>query len=132
MLLPFAVLGFAPAAIYAYLTFVSLHAVFIHANFAPRAGWLERLLVMPHFHHWHHAALPRTLHNFSNLAPWTDVLFGTYHCPPRQDHVLGMPGFPVKSYLGWILRPHLDERRCAKSSQFHGGTSRSAARELER
>jgi lathosterol oxidase len=49
VLLPLAILGFAPSAIYAYLTFVSLHAVFIHANFAPRAGWLERVLVMPHF-----------------------------------------------------------------------------------
>jgi hypothetical protein len=35
-------------------------------------------------------------------------VFGTYHCPPRQDHVLGMPGFPVKSYVRWILRPHRD------------------------
>ena len=43
------------------------------------------------------------------LAPWTDVLFGTYHCPPHQHHVLGMPGFPKKSYVGWIARPHRDD-----------------------
>ena len=29
---PLYVLGFAPAAVYAYLVFVSFHAVFIHAN----------------------------------------------------------------------------------------------------
>ena len=47
----------------------------------------------------------RTRHNFSNLAPWTDVVFGTYHCPRQQKHELGLPGRPVRSYLGWILRP---------------------------
>ena len=32
--------------------------------------------------------------------------FGTYHCPSRQHHDLGLPGHPKKSYLGWLLRPH--------------------------
>jgi hypothetical protein len=54
-----------------------------------RIGRLRVLLGAPELHH---SAVPRTLHNFSNLAPWTDVLFGTYHCPPRQDHVLGVSG----------------------------------------
>ena len=36
------------------------------------------------------------------------MLFGTYHCPPHQRHDLGIPGYPVKSYVSWILRPHRD------------------------
>src|SRR5690606_34985626 len=35
VLLPLVVLGFDALAVYAYLAFVSFHAVFIHANFAP-------------------------------------------------------------------------------------------------
>jgi len=90
------------------VVFRGVWAAFIHSNVRLPVGPLRLLLGAPELHHWHHAALPRTLHNFSNLAPWTDLLFGTYHCPPHQHHVLGMPGFPVKSYAGWILRPHRD------------------------
>jgi sterol desaturase/sphingolipid hydroxylase (fatty acid hydroxylase superfamily) len=91
VLLPLAVLGFAPSAIYAYLTFVSLHAVFIHANFAPRAGWLERVLVMPHFHHWHHAdELAAVNRNYAVHLPWIDRLFGTAYEPARWPSGYGL------------------------------------------
>jgi sterol desaturase/sphingolipid hydroxylase (fatty acid hydroxylase superfamily) len=53
---PLYVLGFANAPVFAYLTFVSFHAVFIHANVRFNFGWLEKVLVTPRFHHWHHAA----------------------------------------------------------------------------
>ncbi len=51
VLLPLVVMGFDSRAVLAYLVLVSFHAVFIHANFAPRARWLERWLAMPRFHH---------------------------------------------------------------------------------
>ena len=47
VLLPLIVLGFDSRAVYAYLALVSFHAVFIHANFAPRAAWLERWIALP-------------------------------------------------------------------------------------
>ena len=90
------------------VTFRGVWAAFIHSNVRLPLGPLRVLVGAPELHHWHHAALPRTAHNFSNLAPWTDIVFGTYHCPRGQRHVLGMPGFPVKSYLGWLVRPHRD------------------------
>ena len=91
VLLPLAVIGFAPPAIYAYLTFVSLHAVFIHANFRPRAGWLERVLVMPHFHHWHHAAEPEAVNrNYAVHLPWLDRLFGSAYVPARWPSSYGL------------------------------------------
>ena len=91
VLLPLAVLGFAPSAIYAYLTFVSLHAVFIHANFRPRLPWLERVLVMPHFHHWHHAAEPEAVdRNYAVHLPWLDRLFGTAYVPARWPRAYGL------------------------------------------
>lgn len=109
VLVPLAVLGFAPGAIYAYLTFVSLHAVFIHANFAPRVRWLERLLVMPHFHHWHHAAAPEAVNrNYAVHLPWLDRLFGTAHVPPEWPGRYGLVDEAVPegvlAQLAWPFR----------------------------
>ncbi len=109
VLLPLAVAGFAPAAIYAYLTFVSLHAVFIHANFAPRVAWLERALVMPHFHHWHHAAEPEAVNrNYAVHLPWLDRVFGTAYEPLRWPTRYGLVGEEapagVLAQLAWPFR----------------------------
>jgi lathosterol oxidase len=82
VLVPVAILGFAQGAVYAYLVFVSVHAVFIHANFALPAGWLEHVLVMPRFHHWHHAAAAEAVNrNYAVHLPWLDRLFGTLCFP---------------------------------------------------
>jgi lathosterol oxidase len=113
VLLPLAVIGFAPPAIYAYLTFVSLHAVFIHANFAPRAGWLERVLVMPHFHHWHHAAEPEAVNrNYAVHLPWLDRVFGTAYEPARWPSTYGLAGevapAGVLAQLAWPFRREAD------------------------
>ena len=45
VLVPLQLAGFAEPALYAYLVFVSFHAVFIHANVRFSFGALERLLV---------------------------------------------------------------------------------------
>ncbi|WP_296716748.1 sterol desaturase family protein [Erythrobacter sp.] len=82
VLLPLVMLGFDPVAVYAYLALVSFHAVFIHANFAPRVRWLERWVAMPRFHHWHHGAEPEARDvNFAVHLPMIDRWFGTYHMP---------------------------------------------------
>lgn len=82
VLLPLVVLGFDQVAIYAYLALVSFQAVFIHANFAPRARWLERWVAMPRFHHWHHGAEAEARDvNFAVHLPMIDRWFGTYHMP---------------------------------------------------
>ncbi len=109
VLLPIAVLGFAPAAVYAYLTFVSLHAVFIHANFRPRAGVLERWLVMPHFHHWHHAAEPEAVNrNYAVHLPWLDRLLGTAYEPAGWPRAYGLTDGRapegVVAQLAWPFR----------------------------
>ena len=83
VLLPLVVIGFDERAVLAYLAFVSIHAVFIHANFAPRSRWLERWLVLPRFHHWHHAREVRDV-NFAVHLPLLDQLFGTHHLPEGE------------------------------------------------
>jgi len=107
---PLYVLGFAPAAVYAYLLFVSFHAVFIHANVRVRAPWLEWLVVTPRFHHWHHAAHPEAVdRNFAVHLPVLDRLFGTAHFPAgRWPEAYGIAGHPVPggywSQLAWPFR----------------------------
>lgn len=85
VLLPLVVLGFDERAVYAYLALVSFHAVFIHANFAPRAAWLERWIAMPRFHHWHHAIEEEALdRNFAVHLPMIDRMFGTHYLPADE------------------------------------------------
>lgn len=102
VLLPLIVLGFDERAVLAYLGFVSFHAVFIHANFAPRWSWLERWLVLPRFHHWHHAIEPEARDkNFAVHLPWLDRLFGTQHLPEgRWPSGYGVAG--VNAPEGWL------------------------------
>lgn len=102
VLLPLIILGFDERAVLAYLGFVSFHAVFIHANFAPRWPWLERWLVLPRFHHWHHAIEPEARDkNFAVHLPWLDRLFGTQHLPEdRWPSGYGVTG--VSAPEGWL------------------------------
>ncbi|HTJ42768.1 MAG TPA: sterol desaturase family protein [Kofleriaceae bacterium] len=121
MNLPALALGVSTQGIAWLIVFRGVWATFIHSNVRLPIGPLRVLVGAPELHHWHHAAVEKTEHNFSNLAPWTDVLFGTYYCPMHQRHVLGMPGQPVRSYLGWITSPW----RAGTSSR---GSSPSSAR----
>lgn len=108
VLLPLVVLGFDTSAVLAYLVLVSFHAVFIHANFAPRAGWLEKWIAMPRYHHWHHAVEPVD-RNFAVHLPVIDRWFGTHHMPddawPRS-YGIAEPAPPEGYFrqLAWPLR----------------------------
>jgi lathosterol oxidase len=108
---PLYVLGFAPGAVYAYLVFVSFHAVFIHANVRFEGGWLRHVVVLPRFHHWHHAVEPVD-RNFAVHLPWIDRLFGTHHDPPgRWPEAYGLPGAPVPdTWLAQLAKPFRRER----------------------
>ncbi len=113
-LLPIVLIGFSRPAVYAYLVFVSFHAVFIHANVRFRGGWLERVLVLPRFHHWHHSAEREAIDkNFAVHLPWIDRLFGTYHMPAdRWPKEYGIQGDPVPDgYLAQLAEPFRPEKR---------------------
>lgn len=110
VLLPLVVLGFDTRAVYAYLALVSVHAVFIHANFAPRLPWLERWVAMPRYHHWHHAIEQEAVdRNFAVHLPMIDRWFGTHYLPddawPKGYGVSGVRA--PEGYLrqfAWPLR----------------------------
>ena len=99
VLVPVLLLGFAQPAVYAYLVFVSFHAVFLHANLRFRFRALERVLATPRLHHWHHALAPAD-RNFAVHLPALDALFGTLHLPgDAWPEGYGLPGHPVPE--GW-------------------------------
>jgi sterol desaturase/sphingolipid hydroxylase (fatty acid hydroxylase superfamily) len=108
MNLPAILFGVGLGGIAGLIVFRGLWAAFIHSNVRLPLGPLRVLVGAPELHHWHHRSTDRTVHNFANLAPWTDLLFGTYHCPPDQTIEVGLPERPRRSYLGWILGPHRD------------------------
>jgi sterol desaturase/sphingolipid hydroxylase (fatty acid hydroxylase superfamily) len=108
MNLPAFVLGFGLAPLAGLILFRGMWATFIHSNIRLPLPGLRVLVGAPELHHYHHLVTDETRHNFSNLAPWTDLLFGTYHCPANQDFEVGLPGQPQQGYLGWILRPGWD------------------------
>jgi lathosterol oxidase len=82
MFLPLFVFGFAPAAVQAYVVFVALHAVLLHANVRFRFGALEHVIATPRYHQFHHASDGESLDkNFAVHLPWLDHLFGTIYLP---------------------------------------------------
>lgn len=108
VLLPLVMLGFDDLAVFAYLGFVSVHAVFIHANFAPRSEWIERILVMPRFHHWHHAREAEAVDtNFAVHLPLLDRLFATFYLPrDRWPQTYGIEGVEAPDgYLKQLVWP---------------------------
>jgi len=102
---PLYVLGFSTGPVYAYLVFVSFHAIFVHANVRFRFGILERIVGTPKFHHWHHAAAPID-RNFAIHLPLIDRVFGTYWMPEHFPAAYGIDGGPVpRRYLAQLVWP---------------------------
>ena len=85
VLLPLVVLGFAPAAVNAYVILVGIQAVLAHANLRLDFGWLEYVLVTPRYHHWHHARAEDYVDaNYAIHLPLVDMLMGTFRRPPPR------------------------------------------------
>lgn len=104
--LPAMLLGLQVSTLSALIVFRSVWAVVVHANVRLPLGPLRWVLGAPELHHWHHAAVAPTRHNFANLAPWVDLLFGTHHLPaPDARYPLGLTEPGARGYLGWLLHP---------------------------
>lgn len=82
VLVPLILLGFDQGPLLAYVTFAAIHAVFIHANFRGRLGWLEPFVVTPRLHHLHHASDADAIDkNFAIHLPIIDRIMGTAFAP---------------------------------------------------
>jgi sterol desaturase/sphingolipid hydroxylase (fatty acid hydroxylase superfamily) len=106
--LPAFALGFPVAALAGLAAFRGLWAIFVHSNVRLPLGPLRVLFGAPELHHFHHARVGRTRHNFANVAPWIDLLFGTHHLPSlsgEETYALGLDGPWPKSYVAQLLWP---------------------------
>lgn len=107
---PMFTLGFDPAAIQAYLLVVYFYSSFIHANIGWRFGFVERFLVTPRFHHWHHGSDREAIDiNYASHFPIYDWLFGTHHLPEeRWPDNYGVVGDNVpRGYWRQFLHPFM-------------------------
>lgn len=104
---PIFVLGFSPAALYAYILFISFQDVYIHANVNHRWPYLRWILATPEFHHWHHTSDEEGIDkNFAVSLAFIDVLFGTAHMPSYWPKRYGTTKFqPPETYLGQLSYP---------------------------
>jgi sterol desaturase/sphingolipid hydroxylase (fatty acid hydroxylase superfamily) len=106
--IPMYILGFSAAAMTTYVFVVYLYSTFVHANLGWRFPVVEKFLVTPRFHHWHHGIEEEAVDvNFSIHFPLLDWLFGTYHLPKDKWPVeYGLPGHPVPpGYLAQLKYP---------------------------
>jgi lathosterol oxidase len=99
--------GFSQSIIFAYLIFVTLHATWTHCNFGPNAKWLEKYLVMPRYHHWHHTSQKEGIDkNFAIHFPWIDRIFGTYYYPDEWPERYGLDGEEIAPrFWGQTIEP---------------------------
>lgn len=90
-------LGFSPLAVAAYQPFLTLYAVFLHANIRADFGPLRYVIATPAFHRWHHTSAAEGCDkNFAGLLPLWDLLFGTWYLPrDRQATQFGVDGLEL-------------------------------------
>jgi len=107
--IPMIVLGFGQSAVHTYIFVVYLYATFVHSNLGARFGFVEKVLVTPRFHHWHHGIEKEAIDvNFAVHFPLLDRVFGTHHMPAdgRWPAGYGISGDPVPGgYVKQFLHP---------------------------
>jgi len=111
---PMLVIGFQESAIQAYVLILYVYSTFIHANVGTSFGFLEKIFVVPRFHHWHHGIEKEAIDvNFAIHFPFLDRLFGTHHLPDGQwPKGYGIEGHPVpRGYWKQLLYPFQRERQ---------------------
>lgn len=108
--LPAFLLGVPIHAVASLFVLRGLFAVFVHSNVRMPLGPIGLLFGDPVLHRWHHARVDRCRHNFANVAPYLDVLFGTHHRPADERYELGLQD-PIPSGLpGQLIHPFLSGR----------------------
>jgi sterol desaturase/sphingolipid hydroxylase (fatty acid hydroxylase superfamily) len=116
VLLPLLLLGFAPGVINAYVVLVGLQAVLAHANLGLRPSWLDYVLVLPRYHHWHHSSDPAYVNkNLAIHLPLIDMLMSSFKLP-REGWPEAYGLHDPDSVPQGILQQHLAPFRRARPS----------------
>jgi sterol desaturase/sphingolipid hydroxylase (fatty acid hydroxylase superfamily) len=106
---PLALLGAPPEALLAYPAAVQVFGPIAHASLDLRIpAFLHRLVLTPGVHRIHHARdAGLALHNYANVFPLWDVLFGTFLDPTgRERPAAGLDADPnPPGFLAEVLAP---------------------------
>lgn len=79
-------LGATPIAVGAWMSFMSIHLAFQHANLDYRLGPFRYLFGVAEMHRWHHKReFEDAQVNFGEVFLIWDHLFGTFHDAPRSS-----------------------------------------------
>lgn len=105
--LPLLTFGFAPSVMQAYVGMVYIYASLVHANLKGDLDTLGTFLVVPRFHHWHHAIEAEGVDkNFAIHFPILDRLFGTHYLPKgKWPSGYGVPEAVPHGYLAQMKYP---------------------------
>ena len=106
--IPMFTLGFDPNAIQTYIFVVYIYSSFIHSNVGWDLAVIERFLVTPRFHHWHHGSQKEAIDvNYAIHFPLLDWLFGTHlQAEKRWPLAYGVAGEPMpRGYLAQFKYP---------------------------
>ncbi len=101
--LPGFIMGVDMVSIMPVFVLRGLFATFVHSNVSIRLGPLGLLCGDPTLHRWHHAKSLESRHNFANLAPYWDLIFGTHHRPDHEDYALGLGKERRSSFIHQLL-----------------------------
>jgi len=87
-------MGFSGTAVAAFVPFLTLYALVLHANVPWTYGPLRYVIASPAFHRWHHTTESEGLDkNFAGMFPFIDLVFGTFYMPVgRQPERFGITG----------------------------------------
>jgi sterol desaturase/sphingolipid hydroxylase (fatty acid hydroxylase superfamily) len=104
--MPLVILGYGGGTFAGVAVFVTLLAIFQHANVRLRFPGLRWVVNTPEWHHWHHAVDPEARDKNFGL-PVVDRVFGTAYMPKdRRPAGFGIPDpVPQVGYLRHLAYP---------------------------
>ncbi len=127
--LPAMALGLSLGEVGALVVFRGMWGAFIHSNVRLDVGWLRFALGAPVLHHYHHARDVARTANYANLAPWIDVVFGTYQRPTGPEtYALGVAEPAPRGYLALLVWPF--DSRLRRSLRASGGSGSGGAEQI--
>lgn len=117
--IPMFTMGFDPNAIQAYIFTVYVYSAFIHSNVGWDLSRIERFLVTPRFHHWHHGSEKEAIDvNYAIHFPLLDWLFGTHlQADKRWPAKYGIVGVMPRGYGAQLKYPFRKETEAEKAAK---------------
>ncbi len=108
--------------------------IFLHANVRWRWRPLQRIIITPDFHHWHHANEPGAINsNYSVFLPVWDIIFGTWFMPKdRRPSVYGIDEYMPPTMVAQFLHPFRGLQKPTTVLRHPVRSTKRAVRDLRR